>query len=193
MNPRPACDRRPADIIQAMPYRIVDKRVLYTGQRFRLETHYLEDDHGNRTSKEVINHPGAVVILPFLDPQTILLIHNRRHSIGEVLLELPAGTLEKNEDPINCAGRELEEETGFLAGRLKAMGWFYTSPGVLTERMYMYIALDLQPSATRLDEAEEIDVAPTKLSLAIDMIRTGQIHDGKTIATLLWHKQYLAE
>jgi ADP-ribose pyrophosphatase len=135
-------------------------------------------------------HPGAVVVLPIVDAENILLIRNRRYAVNETLVELPAGTLERGEDPMNCAGRELVEETGFLAGRLKPLGDFYTSPGILSEKMYAFAAYDLTRAKASPDEGEEIDIAPASLEEAIDMIRYGQIKDAKTIATLLMYERF---
>jgi ADP-ribose pyrophosphatase len=177
-----------------MPYRLVDKQLIYNGKRVRLEVHHLEDDDtGRRINKEVCVHPGAVVILPFLDPKTILLIRNRRFTINDSLIELPAGTLEKNEDPINCAGRELIEETGYLATRLKPIGSLYPSPGILTERMFLFAAYDLEPATQKLDEGEEIEVMPTAWNDAIELIRSAQIVDGKTIAAILMYERFYRE
>jgi ADP-ribose pyrophosphatase len=174
-----------------MPYRLVDKQLVYNGKRVRLEVHHLENEEtGRRISKEVCVHPGAVVILPFLDPQTILLIRNRRIAINQALIELPAGTLEKNEDPINCAGRELIEETGYLATRLKPIGSLYPSPGILTERMFLFAAYDLERTAPKLDEGEEIEVMPTAWKDAIELIRSAEIVDGKTIAAILMYERF---
>jgi ADP-ribose pyrophosphatase len=131
-----------------------------------------------------------VVILPISSPDEILLIRNRRHALNERLVELPAGTLEKGEDPINCAGRELVEETGYLAGRLQAMGNFFTSPGVLTEKIYAYAAYDLEIARVDPDEGEEIEVMPTRFADALEMIRDGTIHDGKSIATILMYDRF---
>ena len=176
-----------------MAYELIEKQVLYTGQKVRLEVHHLQDDEtARRTKREVVVHPGAVVVIPFLDAQTILLIRNRRYAIGQILIELPAGTLEKGEDPINAAGRELLEETGYLAARLQSLGRFYTSPGVLTEAMYAYAARDLERSHAALEEGEEIELLSATLSEAIRMIRDGQIVDGKTIATLLMYERFHA-
>jgi ADP-ribose pyrophosphatase len=99
-----------------MAYRTIEKQHIYSGKKIQVEVHHLEDDNEHRIQKEVVVHPGAVVILPFLDDKTILLIRNRRYAISQLLVELPAGTLEKGEAPMNCAGRELLEETGYLAG-----------------------------------------------------------------------------
>jgi ADP-ribose pyrophosphatase len=170
---------------------MVERQVVYDGKKVRLELHHLEDEEtGRRHKREVCVHPGAVCVLPFVDPEHILLIRNRRYAVGETLIELPAGTLEKGEDPMNCAGRELMEETGFIAGRLKAIGDFYTSPGILTEKMYAFAAYDLTRAKSALEEGEEIELAPAALEEAIDMIRFGQIKDAKTIATLLMFERF---
>lgn len=168
-----------------MLYRLVEKQVLYNGHKIRLELHHLEDEDGKRITREVAVHPGAVVVLPFLDDTTILLIRNRRQTLGQVLLELPAGTLDNNEMPMNAAGRELQEETGYLARRMKPLLNFFTSPGILTEKMYAFAAYDLTKTATALEEGEDIETTPTPLEAAIRMVRDGEIQDGKTIATLL--------
>lgn len=171
--------------------RLVEKQTLYNGTKVRLELHHLENDETQtRHIREVVVHPGATVILPFLNEHEILLIRVKRYAVGQILLELPAGTLERNEDPINCAGRELLEETGYLAGRLKSVGNFFTSPGILSEKMYAYAAFDLEKQEQALEEGEEIEIAQTGFDEAIDMIRTGQIHDGKTIAALLMYQQF---
>jgi ADP-ribose pyrophosphatase len=174
-----------------MPHVVTDKQTIFAGKRVRLEVHTLENpETGTRHAREVVVHPGAVVILPFLAADRILLIRNRRYAIGEKLIELPAGTLEKGEDPINCAGRELVEETGYLAGRLASMGNFFTSPGVLSEKIYAYAAYDLELTGTNPDEGEEIELMPVLLNEAIDMIRDGTIHDAKTIATILMYDRF---
>jgi ADP-ribose pyrophosphatase len=172
-------------------YKLIEKQVLYDGVKVRLEVHHLEDDiEGKRHKREVVAHPGAVVVLPFLDEQTILLIRTRRYAVAQILLELPAGTLEKRENPMNAAGRELLEETGYLATRIKIIGNFFTSPGILSEKMYAFAAYDLQKKQQALEEGEDIEVVETKFDEAIEMIRRGEIQDGKTIATLLMHERF---
>jgi len=166
---------------------------MYTGRKISLEVYHLRSEDGRTVEKEVIVHPGAVVVLPFLDRQTIILIRNRRHAVGEVLLELPAGTLGRGEMPMNAAGRELLEETGYLAGRMRPLLSFYPSPGVLSEKMYAFAAYDLEKRQQSLDEGEEIEVVTTPLDVALDMIRHGGIADGKTIATLLFYRYFGGE
>lgn len=172
-----------------MNYELIEKQVVYDGNRIRLEVHHLLADQV-RYKKEVVVHPGAVVIVPVLPDGKILLIRNRRYALNQILVELPAGTLEKNEDPINCAGRELLEETGYLAKRLKPMMSFYASPGILTEKMHVFLAYDLERREQSLDFGEDIEVLPASLDEAVEMIRTGQIQDGKTIASLLAYERF---
>jgi ADP-ribose pyrophosphatase len=174
-----------------MSNKLVEKQVIYDGSKVRLEVHHLENEEtGHKHKREVVVHPGAVTILGVLDGGKVLLIRNRRYAVGQILIELPAGTLEKNEDPMNCAGRELLEETGYLARRLKPIGRFFTSPGILSEKMYAFAAYDLQKQKPALEEGEEIEVEPTSLEDALQMIRDGRIADGKTIATLLMYDRF---
>ena len=173
-----------------MSDRLIEKQVIYSGKKVRLEVHTLENDQGKRSAREVVVHPGAVVVLPFIEADRILLIRNRRYSIGQILVELPAGTLEKGEQPMNCAGRELVEETGYLARRLEVLGNFFSSPGIMNEKLYAFAAYDLTKTQSALDEGEDIEVQPASFDEAIEMIRNGEIHDGKTIATLLMYDRF---
>src|SRR2546423_13425477 len=169
----------------------IDRQLIYSGKKIKLELHHLEDtDTGTRHVREVVVHPGAVCVLPFLDDDQIMLIRNRRYAVAQILIELPAGTLEKNEDPINCAGRELLEETGHLAGKLVPLRTFFTSPGIMSEKMYSYVAYDLEPQQRAPEEGEEIELVSASLDQAIQMIHDGQIQDGKTIATLLLYDRF---
>src|SRR5256885_15034428 len=124
---------------------------------------------------------GAWETLPLVEDDRILLLRNRRYAVGQLLHELPAGTLEKGENPMNCAGRELEEETGYLAGRLKPIGKFYSSPGILTEKMFAFAAFDLRKTKPALEEGEDIEVLEVSFHQAMEMIRHGEIEDAKSI------------
>lgn len=173
-----------------MAYHMVERQIVYDGTKVRLELHRLEDEQGNRFKAEVCVHPGAVVILPFLDDETVLLIRSYRHAVGQYLIELPAGTLNKAEPPMNAAGRELLEETGYLARRLVPVLSFFASPGILSEKLHIFAAFDLEMRTTQLELGEDIEVQPTLWVNAISMIRTGQIQDAKTIATLLSYDRW---
>lgn len=174
-----------------MGYELVDKQVIFEGRVIRTEVHRLRDVQKQKTtSREVIVHPGAVVILAFQSVKDILLIRNKRYAVGQTLIELPAGTLEKGEAPMNCAGRELLEETGYLAHRIKPIGAFFTSPGILSEKIFAFAAYDLEKKDPQLDEGEEVELLPTPMADALEMIRSGEIIDAKTIATLLMSKHF---
>lgn len=171
-----------------MSYVLRDKKTLYSGRIIRLELHILERSEDEKVfQREIIVHPGAVVILPLHESGDITLIRNRRYAVGKDLIELPAGTIEKNEVPINAAGRELQEETGLLAGKLQPLGSFYSSPGILTEQMFLYVATDLTSGVMTLDDSEEITLMTISFDEAIRMISTGEIQDGKTITALLMY------
>lgn len=176
-----------------MFYTLLEKSTVYTGSRINLEVQrYVDDDSGKPFQREVVTHPGSAVILAWQTGgdaptrnDTILLIRNTRIALGKSLVELPAGTLEPGEAPINGAGRELQEETGFLASRLAPIINFYPSPGVLTEKMYAFSAYNLTRTQATPDSGEEIELLPMTYLEAIEMIKRGEIEDGKTIAALL--------
>ncbi|HOW19573.1 MAG TPA: NUDIX hydrolase [Phycisphaerae bacterium] len=136
-------------------------------------------------TREIVVHPGAVVVLPVLTDTDIVMIRNYRYAIERELIELPAGTLEPGEDPAACAARELEEETGYRAGRIEPLGEFYTTPGITDELMRCFVAHDLRKTSQRLDTGERIRPEVVPFEQAIDWIRQGTIVDGKTIAVLL--------
>lgn len=174
-----------------MDLTLIDKQVVYNGTKVRLEVHHLETPEGARFKKEIVYHPGAVVILPFIKEDGIILIRNRRYSVGETLIELPAGTLGKGELPMNAAGRELQEETGYLATRLKPMGSLYASPGILTEKMYLFAAYDLEKTQQALDPDEDIELLFKNWDDVVQMIQYGEIHDAKTVAAVLMYDRFM--
>jgi ADP-ribose pyrophosphatase len=174
-----------------MLYRLIEKQIVYRGKKVTLEVDRLENEEtGREVKREVCIHPGAVVILPVMADGRVLLIKNHRYSVHQVLIELPAGTLEKGEDPMNCAGRELLEETGYLAGRLKRIGSFFSSPGILNEKLYAFSAYDLEKRESALEEDEEIEIMPVLFDDALKMIDSAEIMDAKTIATLLMYERF---
>jgi len=160
-------------------------QLVFKGQRVDMVLRKVRTTSGREIVREVVLHPGAVIILPVLPDGSIVLIQNLRHTVDETLWELPAGTLEKGEDPAECARRELEEETGYRSQQITPFGWFYTSPGILTEKMYAFIATNLQSGPQELEDTENITVMPKTPEQIHMMIRENLIVDGKTIAVLL--------
>ena len=134
--------------------------------------------------REFIVHPGAAVILPILPDGRMVLVRQMRRGVESELVELPAGTLDPGEAPIETARRELEEETGFRAGRIEPLAEFFTSPGVMTERMHAFLATELEPVGQSLDEGEQIQVEFFPPGKVRKMLVDGEFRDGKTIATL---------
>ncbi|MFQ6077496.1 MAG: NUDIX domain-containing protein [Candidatus Bathyarchaeia archaeon] len=159
---------------------------VYEGGLLSLRVDTVELPDGRETSREVVEHPGSVVIVPLLGRDRVVLVRQFRQPAGEALLELPAGTLSRGEDPDECADRELVEETGYRAGRLKRMFSFYTAPGYSSELIHAYLATDLVRVGQRAEEDEFIQVLEVEFSSALQMIERGEIRDGKTICGILY-------
>lgn len=166
--------------------------IVFEGHRFRVERRAYAV-RGTPHQYDIIVHPGAAVILPVLDDGRLVLIRNYRVAVGEDLLELPAGTLEPGEAPATCVVRELAEETGYRAGQVTPLVSFYSSPGILTERMHTFVATQLTPGPTELDAGEEIEVTTMTLAEALAAVRAGRITDGKTILALLYYERFACE
>lgn len=172
--------------------RIVSQEVLLKTARFDVErvTQRLPD--GRLHSREVVRHPGAVVILPILDDGRICLIKNYRVAVDEELFELPAGTLEPPEPPIETARRELTEETGFRCGILESLIQFNMSPGILDEKMHAFVARNLVAGETALETGEQIENAIKSPNEIERMIVDGHIKDSKSLSVLLYFLKFSA-
>jgi ADP-ribose pyrophosphatase len=157
---------------------------LLSAAKFSVERRVLRDPSGREVRREVVVHPGAVVILPRLDHERLVMIRNFRYSVEEELWELPAGTAEPGEPAIDTARRELIEETGFHAERMTPLAEFYTSPGVMTELMQAFVAEKLTPVGQRLEPDERIKVEIVTFARAREMFVGGELRDGKTMAVL---------
>jgi ADP-ribose pyrophosphatase len=171
-----------------IPSYLNENSLIFKGKRLALYHPEFTSQNGKIYRREIVVHPGAVVILPFLDENTVLLIKNYRASIDEHLFELPAGLLEKGESPDTTAHRELREETGYLAKSMKKVLEFYSTPGFTNELLHAYVAKDLTFMGQKLEETEHIEVFPTRYSDALEMIRSGKLIDAKSILLLLYLK-----
>ncbi len=165
--------------------------VVFDGRRIRVRRDVFEDD-GVEVVREIVEHPGAAVIVPFPVDDEVILVRQFRHAIGKELLELPAGTLEPGEEPAICAARELMEETGFRAGKIRPLGIVYPSPGVLSEVMHFFEARDLAPCESHPDPGEKIEVIRMPIRDAFAGIRCGTITDGKTLIGLMMAQEQSA-
>lgn len=155
---------------------------IYDGKVISLRIDKIQLSSGDVFEREVIEHPGAVAMLPFLDDGRLLLIKQYRHPVGEVLLEIPAGTLHKNEDPKDCARRELIEETGYEAGKIEALISCFLAPGYSSEKIHLFHASELRRVGDSPDIDEMIELYPISIEKVQDMIKTGEITDAKTIS-----------
>lgn len=167
---------------------ICERQLIHKGAKFDFERLLFSTPDGRTISREVVRHPGAVVVLPILhqdDGPRIVMIRNERLAVGKELWELPAGTLEPPEPPDRCAGRELEEETGFHAASISPLATFYTTPGMTNELMHAFLATDLSPVAQRLEEDERIRVVRVSPSEALDLLDRNELVDAKSMLTLL--------
>ena len=161
---------------------------VFRGVKFDVERRSVPAGDGDTVMREVVVHPGAVVVLPLLDDGRIVMIRNRRFAVEETLWELCAGTLEEGEAPEETAARELVEETGYRAERLEPLATFYTTPGICTERMHAFVATGLTEVGQDLEEGERIEVELVEPERVWRMVRDGEIEDGKTLTTLLLHR-----
>jgi len=162
---------------------LLDSRLAYQGKiiGLKLETYRL----GQKTKiAEIVRHPGAVVIVPVDAEGNLLLVRQWRRAANEILIELPAGTLEPNEPPATAALRELQEETGYAAKALIPLGGFFSAPGFCTEYLHLFAAEGLSPAPLPPDDDEQIDLLSLPLADAFQMIEKGEIQDAKTIAGL---------
>ena len=137
---------------------------------------------GDKTyEREVVRHPGSAVIVPIFEDGTIALVRQYRHPAVRYLLEAPAGTLERGEAPEAGAARELEEELGFVAGKLEKLTEFFVSPGFCEEKMWVYLATEMTETQQRLEDDEIVEVVRIPFAQALSMITSGEIDDAKTI------------
>lgn len=165
------------------------RTIAHVGRKIQVAVDEEVGSDGRLIRRDVILHPGAVVILPVLDDATVCLLRNNRPAVGETLWEVPAGTLEPGEPVDSAAARELAEETGYRASWWKKLGEFYPSPGVLSEKMHLFVACELTPGPMNLEADEELEPHLVSWQQAMTWVLDGTIRDAKTIlALLLWEK-----
>jgi ADP-ribose pyrophosphatase len=167
-----------------MPFEVLKSEVLMKGRAFTIRRDHLKTPDGRETKFDIIEHGGSVVIIPVDEKGNVLLVRQYRHATGGELLELPAGTLDDNEDPEVCAAREIREETGMAAGELTKLGEFYLVPGYSTEFMVVFLATGLSHNPLEADADEFLSVESIPIAEAIKMAERGEIPDAKSLAAL---------
>jgi ADP-ribose pyrophosphatase len=158
---------------------------IYQGRVIHVVVADVRLPNGAMGRRELVRHPGAVAIVALDAQEHVLLVRQFRFAAGRVLSEIPAGTLNPGEDPLLCAERELQEETGHAPGRLQPLGGIFVAPGYTTEFIHLFLATDLRESRLEMDDDEFISLDRVPLTEALAMIDRGEIIDGKSIAGLL--------
>ena len=157
---------------------------IFTGKVLTLNIDTVTLPNGVTIDLEIIRHPGAAAVVPLKDNGTVVLIKQFRHAAGGFIYEIPAGKLHPGEDPLHCAARELEEEIGYVAGRLERLTSILTAPGFTDEIIHIYKATGMTAGRQQLDRDEVLEVLEISLEEAIKMIKAGTIRDAKTIVGL---------
>jgi ADP-ribose pyrophosphatase len=159
---------------------------LYKGRVFSFVAEDVTLPNDSRTEMAFVRHPGSTAIVPLLDDNTVIMERQYRHPVRDYLFEIPAGTMDPGETALACAGRELEEETGYVAEEFIELGKVHILPAYSDELIYVYLARGLTRSEQNLDQDEIINVVQYPLDQALEMIATGRITDALTILALQW-------
>lgn len=164
---------------------LLKRETVFKGKLIETRVDTVRLPNGKTREREVVHHPGAVAILPVLPSGEVVLVHQYRHAVERALLEVPAGTRELDESPVDCAHRELTEETGYSAGSLRELTRFYVSPGWADEELIAYVATELTAGSARPEDDEDLELVRIKPDEAPGLIASGEIADSKTIISLL--------
>lgn len=162
-----------------------ERRMIFRGRKVDLALQAVRLADGSMAEREVVVHRGAVALVPMVDAGHVCLVENRRYALGKTLLEVPAGTIDPGESPDATAVRELREETGYEAGRIERLGGWWVSPGVMTERMHLYLCTDLRPGPTAHQPDEHLKPVVVAWDEAVRMALDGRIDDAKSILAIL--------
>jgi ADP-ribose pyrophosphatase len=179
---------------QRLRERLISTEVLHRGRVLEFRIDRIETPDGHPSTREIAGHPGGVAILAIDPDGEVLLVRQWRHAIGQALLEIPAGTLDRDadgsvEDHAEAARRELEEETGYRAGSWRYLGGFYTAPGFTNELMHLYLATGLTSAhdgRLQPDEDERLELYPIPFTEALALAQHGQLRDAKSLVGILW-------
>ncbi|MCL2080353.1 MAG: NUDIX hydrolase [Oscillospiraceae bacterium] len=169
----------------------LETKTVYEGLIVSVKRDVAALQNGNNAEREVVVHPGGVGIVAVTEERKVLLVKQYRYPMEEVVLEIPAGKLERGEEPYICAVRELAEETGYTADKYVDLGMIYPSPGYCKEILYLFLALGLKPGKMNLDENELLSVEKADIEELVVKIMAGEIKDAKTVVGVLKAKNYL--
>jgi ADP-ribose pyrophosphatase len=168
----------------------LSSRLIYDGRVVKLRVDTVQTASGRETMRETVEHADCVAVIAIDASNNILLVKQFRESVGKELLEIPAGGIDAGEDAESAVRRELREETGYLPRKVEKLGGFYSSPGYCTEYLHLYLATDLISSPLQAEDTESIQLIRVSLQEIPELIKSGAICDGKSIAGLLTFLEY---
>jgi len=168
---------------------LIHSKKIFQGKIITVKQDLVLLENNQEACRDVVLHPGAVAVVAITNDDKLVLVRQYRHPVGEALLEIPAGKLARGENPDDCARRELEEETGYVAGDIRKISSVYTTPGFCNEIIHIYLATQLVKTAQCLDEDEFLNIEYYTVAEVYQMINDGRIHDAKSIVGLLMARQ----
>jgi ADP-ribose pyrophosphatase len=175
----------------APEWSLMQRDIIYVGRKIQVVVDTETGRDGLTICRDIVLHPGAVAILPIVDREQICMVRNVRPTVGETLIEIPAGTLEPGELPEHAAARELAEETGYRAGRWTRLAEIIPSPGILSEKIHLFVAEELTPGEMNLEHDEDLKPERVPLGQALEWALDGTIRDAKTLVALfLWKDRH---
>lgn len=160
-------------------------REIYRGRTFNVDVDRVRLPNDREMELELVHHRGAAAVVPVLEDGTVLLVRQYRYATGGWLLEIPAGKLDGGESPETCAAREAEEEVGYRPGKLEPLGWIWTTPGFADEKIWLYLATDLQLAKQGLEDDEVLSIEKMPLAEAVEKAFRGEIQDAKSAVALM--------
>jgi len=169
----------------------LSSQLIYDGRVVKLRVDTVRMPSGRETRREIVEHRDCVAIVAVDADDNVLLVKQFRKSVEKELLEIPAGGIDPGEDPVTTVRREMQEETGYLPGKVEKLGGFYSSPGFCTEYLHLYLATDLTPSPLYAEDTESIKLVRVPISQIPSLIASGSICDAKSIAGLLTYSSLL--
>ncbi len=168
-----------------LPERVLSSQEICHGRAVNLRVDQVEKPSGKRTTREIVEHSDCVAVVAIDDQDNVLLVRQFRHAVGKFLLEIPAGSVESGEEPIDCVRRELQEEIGYLPQKIDELGGFYAIPGYGTEYLHCYLASNLVLSRLVAEDTDDIELVRVPRGQIPQLIASGEICDAKSIAALL--------
>lgn len=170
----------------------IKSETIFEGKLIKLQVDHVRLPNGKSATRELVKHPGAVAVLAFTSDNRLVVVEQYRKPLEKVTVEIPAGKLEQDEEPLQCAKRELVEETGYVATKWAHLVSFYTSPGFADEQLHLYVAEDLQAGQSQPDDDEFVNTREITLDEAFALIETKDICDAKTVAAVYaWQNREL--